>query len=77
MKWILFKIKNKIHKILNVDTNDNSITAKFKENSVLNIFQIQHDKFRDTIYYITNIIKEIVCNKYFSKSNYFIINKKI
>ena len=46
------------------------LLQKFKENSVLNIFQIQHDKFRDTIYYITNIIKEIVCNKYFSKSNY-------
>ena len=64
------KIKNEIYKILNIDINDNSITAKFKESRILNLLQTNHDKFKDKIYYVTNIIKETVYNKYYSKSNY-------
>ena len=64
------KVKNEIYKILNIDINDNSITLKFKESRILNLLQIHHDKFRDKILYVTNIIKETIYNKYFTKSNY-------
>ena len=71
------KVQNDTFQVLKIDTNDNSLGNRFKENKVLSVLQQQHDKFRDKLYFETNIIKNTIYSRYYLKSSSISLLRKL